>query len=166
MKTKVLCDNEDYVVEIALAAHMLLVEQKTPMFDLTEGEKIILLALVKKQLREAGFKVDIPTEYFAQVPIIEPRTFIGLAEPFDVFAVALNYLSTYDDLSDPDDYLDMLEELKELYTESEGIKGVVYTAIFHTPVRGVKGYCAHITEDKLRVVFWGFDDLIENDISV
>lgn len=145
---------------------MLLVEQKTPMFDLTEGEKIILLALVKKQLREAGFKVDIPTEYFAQVPIIEPRTFIGLAEPFDVFAVALNYLSTYDDLSDPDDYLDMLEELKELYTESEGIKGVVYTAIFHTPVRGVKGYCAHITEDKLRVVFWGFDDLIENDISV
>ena len=93
-------------------------------------------------------------------------TFIGLAEPFDVFAVALNYLSIYDDLSNPDDYLEILEELKELYSEQEIIKGVVYTAIFHTPVRGVRGYCAHITEEKLRIVFWGFDDLIENDISV
>lgn len=46
----------------------------------------------------------------------------------------------------------------------EGIEGIVYTAIFHTPIRNVKGYCAYITEKEIIILFWGFDDLKEKDI--
>lgn len=46
----------------------------------------------------------------------------------------------------------------------EGIEGIIYTAIFHTPIRNVKGYCAYITEKEIIILFWGFDDLKEKDI--
>lgn len=80
--------------------------------------------------------------------------------------MALNWLATYDELSSEEDYLPILLEIKELYADKEDIEGVVYTAIFHTPIRGVKGYCAYITEKEIIVLFWGFDELIEGDISV
>lgn len=80
--------------------------------------------------------------------------------------MAVNWLATYDELSPEEDYNAILTEIKELYSDMENIEGIVYTAIFHNPIRGVKGYCAYITEKEVLVLFWGFDDLIERDISV
>ena len=77
--------------------------------------------------------------------------------------MAINWLATYDSLDD-EDYLSILTEIKELYSDMEGIEGIVYTAIFHTPIRNVKGYCAYITEKEIIILFWGFDDLKEKDI--
>ena len=63
------------------------------------------------------------------------------------------------------DYKDILNEIKELYSDIPDLKGYVYTAIFTKAIRGVKGYCAYITDKDIIVLFWGFDNLIEGNIQ-
>lgn len=104
-------------------------------------------------------------KYFGIVPIIEPRTAVGFSPPYSIFQLAVNWLATYDDLDNPNEYKDILTEIKELYEDVPELKGSIYTAIFHQPIRGVRGYCAHITDEDIIILFWGFDDLIEENIE-
>lgn len=166
MIVKVLGQDDDYKVSILLQAHELLTTQNLPMADLTEGQKTFLLCMVIQDLQKKGYNTKVDKRYFHKIMTIEPGAQLVLAPPFDSMGPALNWLSTYNDLSDPEEYVSILEEIGELYKEQEGIEGAVYTAIFHKPICGVKGYCAHITNNRIVILFWAFDDLITEDIEV
>ena len=164
MRTKVIYEEDENRIDIALPLHYYFLAHTAPSFRLTDGEKLILLCVVQAELKKEGLKKAQELKYFGEVPIIEPRTAVGFAPPFDVFEPALNWLGTYDVLDETMDYKDILNEIKELYSDIPDLKGYVYTAIFTKAIRGVKGYCAYITDKDIIVLFWGFDNLIEGHI--
>lgn len=166
MVVKVLGTDDNYKYSILLPVHELMVTHFLPSIELTEGERTFLLYMVLQDLKKKGYNVEVDKRYYYKIMVIEPGAQLLLVQPFEQIGLALNWLSTYNDLNDPDDYQNILEEIGELYKDAEGIEGAVYTAIFHTPIFKAKGYCAHITDKQITIMFWAFDDLITEDIEV
>ena len=167
MKAKVIYSDENMKIGIQIGFHEALVGATSPLIPLTKQHKIVLMGMVRKWLFEQGHITD-KTKFSISglAPLLEPGTELFFDQPFDIFTTALNWLTTYNTLDNPDEYQQIVDEISGLYPPTENENEYLQVAIFHEELFGIKGYCAHIIDDECLILFWGFNDLIIEDFEV
>lgn len=129
----------------------ILEQHKQPLFELVVG--------TAQELYSKKFhKRCPPLVLWSKFPILSPYCLLKFTEsPFNVLDFAAQKIILQENLTNPNNYNDIIQEIQEFY-EQQYPQALFDMRIFRTKYHNIKGYFTFVTEQSGCGILWGWDE--------